>query len=200
MHRKLLNWWAFCHGMASLLGVRYHWASENVSKSVDVATEASQPFSFTTFCIQITKHNTPIGFKCFLNPCIAPFIQVDHGGAQAVNCIYCEWADGVDCIPPSLSPSGITFRGSDSLHETGMGHLRSWLLPSPIPSLETHIINTVNTASSLWHTGQLHTYILQPDILTFYTDLHLYGHDIQVPDCCSICNSFSAQNPSIAII
>lgn len=68
------------------------------------------------------------------------------------------------------------------------------------PSLEPHIINTVNPASSLWHTGQLHTYVLQPDNLTFYIDLHFFRHDIQVLDCCSICSSFSAQNPLTVII
>lgn len=60
------SWWAFCHGMANLLSVRYHWASESLSKSVDVATEAIQPFSFTTFCIKIKKYNTPNGFNVFL--------------------------------------------------------------------------------------------------------------------------------------
>lgn len=71
------------------------------------------------------------------------------GAAQADNCVHCEWAHGVHCIPPSSSPSGITSRGSDSLHEMGMGHLQSWLLPSTILSLEIHIINAVSTGSGL---------------------------------------------------
>lgn len=51
MHRKLLKQWALCHVSDNLLSVRHHRASENRGKSVDVATEASGPFCFTTFCI-----------------------------------------------------------------------------------------------------------------------------------------------------
>lgn len=64
MYTKLLNRWALCHGT----GVRYHWASQNLS------TETSQLFCFTTFPFLTKKGNTHTGLKCFLNPCIAPFI------------------------------------------------------------------------------------------------------------------------------
>lgn len=69
-----------------------------------------------------------------------------------------------------------------------MGHLQSWLLLRTIPSLEPHI-NAVHTASGLWHSGQLHTYILLPDILMFY----FFRRDLQVLDRCSTRSPFSAQ-------
>lgn len=103
----------------------------------------------------------------FSQPLHCSFHIGRFGGAQAINCIYCEWVGVVDCIPPSLSPSGITLKGSYSLHEMGMRHLRSWLLPCTIPSLEPHIISTVTTASGPWNTWQLHTKILKPDFLIY---------------------------------
>lgn len=105
--------------MGSLLSVGHHRTSESWSKNVDIATEDGRPFCFTTFGILTKKYNTPTRLKYFLNPCIKLFIQVDHGGAQTINCIDCEWADRVDCIPPTAIWNH--FRGLRRLARNGSG-------------------------------------------------------------------------------
>lgn len=50
--QKAANPWDFCHGMGNLLSVRRHWASENLSESVDVATEAGRPMCSQHFAFR----------------------------------------------------------------------------------------------------------------------------------------------------